>query len=227
MHFNWPTWSNHQQSILATRWDRCWFLTGISWCKGELDPKFPKAYGKPLATTLFVDSSHANNKETGRSITGCIAFVGWTPVSWISHRQCTVETSTYSTEFSALCTAIEESISIRSMLCSLGIPIIEHTKVFGNNLSVILSSTWDSAELKKKHTALSFHMVHEAVAAEIIALHHIPGYYNYADILTKAIDTEMFKGHAFNILMNNPTGKDCTKCTHWVRGGQLHHSTMM
>ena len=50
----------------------------------ELDPKFPKPYGRPLTTTVFVDSSHANDKKTGRSITGCIAFVGRTPVSWIS-----------------------------------------------------------------------------------------------------------------------------------------------
>jgi len=193
----------------------------------ELDPKFPKAYGKPLATTLFIDSSHANDKETGRSITGCIAFVGQTPVSWISRRQSTVETSTYSAEFSALRTATEESISIWYMLRSLGIPVVERTKVFGDNLSVILSSTSDSAELKKKHTALSFHMVREAVAAEIIAPHHIPGYYNYADILTKAVETETFKRHAFNILMNNPTGKDRTKRPRCVRGGQPRRSAVI
>ena len=113
------------------------------------------------------------------------------------------------------------------MLRSLGIPVIERTKVFGDNLSVILSSTSDSAELKKKHTALSFHMVCEAVAVEIIALHHIPRYYNYANILMKAVDMETFKHHAFNILMNNPTGKDCTKHTRRVRGGQPRCSVMI
>ena len=35
----------------------------------ELDPKFPKPYGKPLTTTVFIDSSHANDKKTGCSIT--------------------------------------------------------------------------------------------------------------------------------------------------------------
>ena len=111
----------------------------------ELDPKFPNTYGKPLATMIFIDSSHANNKETGHLITGCIAFVGHTPVSWISCRQSTVKTSTYSAEFSALRTATKESISIWYMLRSLSIPIIERTKVFGDNLSIILSSTSDSA----------------------------------------------------------------------------------
>ena len=79
------------------------------------------------------------------------------------------------------------------MLRSLGIPMKDCTTVFGDNLSILISSTSEGAELKKKHTVLSFHMVREAVAAKVIAPHHIPGYYNYADILTKAINTETFK----------------------------------
>ena len=47
----------------------------------ELDEEFPTPNGTELATTTFVDSSHANDKETHHSMTGCIAFVGWIPVS--------------------------------------------------------------------------------------------------------------------------------------------------
>jgi len=68
--------------------------------------------------------------------------------------------------------------------------------------------------------ALSFHMVREAVAAEIIAPHHIPGYYNYADILTKAVDTETFKRHAFNILVDNPNRPVRLKDSRRLWGGQ-------
>ena len=100
--------------------------------------------------------------------------------------------------------ATEESISIQYMLQSLGIPMKDRMTVFGDNLSILISSTSEGAELKKKHTVLSFHMVREAVAAEIIAPHHVPGYYNYADILMKAIDMETFKQHVFNILVDNP-----------------------
>jgi len=68
------------------------------------------------------------------------------------------------------------------MLRCLGVLVSTQTKIFGDNLSVLISSTTEGATLKKKHTALSFHAVHEAVAADIVAPHHIPGRYNYADI---------------------------------------------
>ena len=106
------------------------------------------------------------------------------------------------------------------MLWSLGIPMKDCTTVFGDNLSILISSTSEGAELKKKHTALSFHMVREAVAAEIIAPHHIPGYYNYADILTKAVDMETFKRHAFNILVDNPNRPVHLRNSRRLWGGQ-------
>ena len=45
------------------------------------------------------------------------------------------------------------------------------TDVFGDNLSVILNAQNPAANLSKKHVAISFHVVREAVAAAI--LHHI------------------------------------------------------
>ena len=104
-----------------------------------------------------------------------------------------LETSTYRAEFSAMHTATEEIILIWYMLQSLSIPVKDHTKDFGNNISVLISSTKEGAELKKKHIALSFHMVHKAIAAEIIALHHITRHYNYANILLRLLILRCWK----------------------------------
>jgi hypothetical protein len=41
------------------------------------------------------------------------------------------------------------------------------------------------AKLHKRHNALSFHRVREAVAAKIVAIYHLAGEYNPADILSK------------------------------------------
>ena len=63
-------------------------------------------------------------------------------------------------------------MNIRYFLCCLGvkIPVNETvpTKVFGDNLSIILSSTNPGRDLSKKHVAISFHVVREAIAAGII-----------------------------------------------------------
>ena len=41
------------------------------------------------------------------------------------------------------------------------------------------------AKLHKRHTALSFHKVREAIAAGMVIFTHIPGTLNVADILSK------------------------------------------
>jgi hypothetical protein len=57
--------------------------------------------------------------------------------------------------------------------------------MFGDNESVVNSSTAAHAKLHKQHTALSFHHVCEAIAAHIIAYHHIHSETNPPDMLSK------------------------------------------
>jgi hypothetical protein len=55
--------------------------------------------------TVFVDANHAGNVVTRRSHTGILLYLESTPIMWQSHRQNTVETSTFGSEFVALRTA--------------------------------------------------------------------------------------------------------------------------
>ena len=57
--------------------------------------------------------------------------------------------------------------------------------MFGDNQSVVDSGSKVHAKLHKRHTALSFHRVREAVASKIIGFYHMPGAANPADILSK------------------------------------------
>ena len=57
--------------------------------------------------------------------------------------------------------------------------------MFGDNKSVIDSSSHPHAKLHKRHTMLSFHRVREAIAYGYIQFSHIDGKYNAADILSK------------------------------------------
>eukprot|EP00957_Ditylum_brightwellii_P180623 13758642-Ditylum_brightwellii.AAC.1 len=61
----------------------------------SIDDQLPKPFFDELAITAYVDSDHAHNKLTRRSITGLAIFVGHTPVLYQSKRQGAVETSTY------------------------------------------------------------------------------------------------------------------------------------
>ena len=125
-----------------------------------------------METTILVYSDHAHDLATRRSITGLLGYVGSTPVTWISKRQGSIASSTYAAEFSALRTATEEAQNLRYMLRCLGCNVPADgscpTRLFGDNLSVILNSQNPAADISKKHVAISFHVVREAVAAGII-----------------------------------------------------------
>ena len=107
------------------------------------------------------------------------------PFEWYSKKQGTIETATYGSEFVAARIATEQIMANCQYLRYLGVPIREKTVMFGDNKSVVDSSTKPHAVLHKHHMALSFHRVREAIASKIIAFHHINGSINPADILSK------------------------------------------
>ena len=57
--------------------------------------------------------------------------------------------------------------------------------MFGDNESVMNSSSIPHAKLHKRHTPLSFHCIHEVVASKYLTFNYIPGSDNPADILSK------------------------------------------
>ena len=121
---------------------------------------------------------------TGRSVTGIIHFLNQTPVDWFTKKQSTIETATYGSEFSAAHTCVEQVIDLQTTLRYLGVPI-GSSYMFGNNEAVVNSSSIPHGKLNKRHTALSYHCVHEAIASGMVTFHHMNGKTNPADILSK------------------------------------------
>jgi hypothetical protein len=145
----------------------------------------PTPKGRPVTLTHYVDANLYHDCLTGRSVTGILHFINATPIDWFSKRQSTVETATYGSEFVAARTCVEQIMDLRNTLRCLGVPIRGSSWMFGDNESVVNSATQPHAKLHKRHTALSFHRVCEAIAAGIVRFFHIPGDANPADILSK------------------------------------------
>jgi len=145
----------------------------------------PKPLGNEVVLTHFVDANLYHDMTTGRSVTGILHLVNQTPIDWFSKKQATVETATYGSEFVAARTCVEQIIDLRTTLRYLGVPISKKSYLFGDNESVVNSSTNPHGKLHKRHTALSYHRVREAIASGMIMFYHIPGSSNPADILSK------------------------------------------
>ena len=118
----------------------------------------PDPLGKSVTTTTTVDANLNHCLATGRSVTGCLHFVNHTPIDSYSKRQATVE------------------------------PIKSKSYLFGDNRSVVTSSTLPHSTLGKRHNILAYHRVKEAIASKVLAYHWIRTGYNLSDMLSKHWD---------------------------------------
>src|SRR5687768_12211509 len=111
----------------------------------------------------------------GRFVTGVLHILNATPIDWYSKKQATVETATYGSEFVAAKICVEQVVDLRNTLRYLGVPIGDLSYMFGDNESVVNSSSIPHYKLHKRHTALSFHHVSEAFAFKFIGFYFLPG----------------------------------------------------
>ena len=153
--------------------------------KEEIPSDAPEPLGKWVTLSHFLDANLMHDILTGRSVTGILHLLNQTPIDWFSHKQATVETATYGSEFVASRTCVEQVIDLRATLRYLGVRIRDKSYMFGDNKSVVDSSTTVHAKLHKRHSILSFHRVREAIASGMILYSHIAGSMNPADILSK------------------------------------------
>jgi hypothetical protein len=68
---------------------------------------------------------------------------------------------------------IDQIVDLRLTLRYLGIPIRDVSYMFGDNKTVIDSSTQLHAKLHKQHNALSFHHVREAIVSKYVLMMHL------------------------------------------------------
>ena len=158
----------------------------------EMDENDPVPMGKPLKITAFVDANWAHDYKTRKSITGIIIYVGSTPVYWKSTRQSSISSSTFEAEMAGLRTVAEVNRAIRIGMRSHGMPINGATKVMCDNMSAILQATKHDAVLKKRHTAISWFRVREAVKRNEMDVCFVPSEWQLADILTKPVGGIIF-----------------------------------
>ena len=150
----------------------------------------PNPKGKRVILTMFADANLYHDRITGWSVTRLIMLLNKTPIDWLSKKQLSVESATYGSKFVAARIGTDKLVEMRYMLRMLGVPVEGPSVMFGDNLAVINSASIPEDTLKKRHNALSYHRVREAIAAKLLKFHHISGKENPADVLTKLFPSE-------------------------------------
>ena len=153
----------------------------------ELQPKMPAPLGNTLDITCFVDSDHAGNVVTRRSHTRIIIFLNNAPVIWFSKKENTVESSSFGSEFVALRIVRDLIMGLRYKLRMFGVTIVGPASVLCDNQGVVKNTSLAKSVLSKRHNAINYKVVREAVAAGIIRVDKEDGQTNLADAFTKML----------------------------------------
>jgi hypothetical protein len=80
-------------------------------------------------------------------MTGVLHLLNQTPIFWFSKHQGCVHSATYGSELMVACTATEQIMDLRYTLRMMGVPIDGPSWMFGDNQSVITSSTTPESSL--------------------------------------------------------------------------------
>ena len=166
----------------------------------ELPPKMPEPRGKPVCISCFVDANYAGNVVTRRSHTGILIYVQNAPIIWFSKRQNTVESSSFGSEFVALRIAKDLLVALRYKLRMFGVPITGPANVFCDNNGVVKNASIPHSTLAKRHNAINYHAIREAVAAKIIRVGKEDGMTNLADLFTKVLTADRRRALCRHIL---------------------------
>ncbi len=148
----------------------------------------PTPLGKRVQFTSYVDANLYHDMISGRSVTGIIHLANKAFIDSFSKLQSTVETATFGSEYVAARTCTEQIIDLRMTFRHLGVPVETATMMFGDNESVVNTSSVPSSRLHKRHIALSYHRTREAIAAGFVRFYHILGSTNPADVVSKHWD---------------------------------------
>ena len=150
-----------------------------------LPDEIPTPLGEPVEIHCFVDASHACDKLNRRSRTGILMFINGAPISWLSKKQNSIETSSFGSEFTAMRLAAELTVAMRFKLRMMGIPLTGPAHVRCDNEAVVKNTSSPESTLSKKHNAVAYHYAREQVAAGVMEVHKESGKTNLADMLTK------------------------------------------
>ena len=111
-----------------------------------------------------------------------------------------VESSIFGSNFVAMRIAIEMIEGLRYKLRIMGVPTEGPCNLFCNNNAVVINSKNPESMLKKKHAAINYHRMREAIAAKTIQVAKEDTSMNLADLLTKCNPGPTLKSLISNVL---------------------------
>ena len=149
--------------------------------------------GNPNAALLgFTDADFAADLKSRKSTTGVVFLYNGGPVSWGSRRQRATALSTTDAEFYAASEGARESIWIKSLLLELGIDVGQVLIRCDSKCAISLIHDGEHHQ-RTKHIDVKYFYVRDQQDLGNIAVTHLPGKDQPADMFTKPLPRPAFE----------------------------------
>nr|GFA95312.1 putative ribonuclease H-like domain-containing protein [Tanacetum cinerariifolium] len=161
---------------------------------------------------LFRSNGHLNiqmytdrDKGNRRSTSGYFSLVGGNLVTWRSKKKKVVSLSSAEAEFRGIAKGLAKALWIRNLVSKIGFPPRGSTQIMCDNKAAIQISENPIQHNRTKHVEVDRHFIKEKLEAGIIELSFVKSSDQLADILTKAVGTDMFHKCLSKLNFRNPT----------------------
>jgi hypothetical protein len=146
----------------------------------------------PDLFTTYSDADLSRNPDNSRSTGGFAICIGGGAAQWGSHLQPHVSLSSTESEYTTASKVGCEMIWMRSLFEQLGYDTTRPSPLLVDNQSAIQVLKHPDHQSTMKHVHRAYHWIREQVEQRAIAVSHVPGDENPADIFTKPLGRVKF-----------------------------------
>nr|GFB42470.1 retrovirus-related Pol polyprotein from transposon TNT 1-94 [Tanacetum cinerariifolium] len=160
--------------------------------------------------TRFSDADYAGCKDTFKSTSGGVQFLGEKLVSWSSRKQDCMTLSIAKAEYVSLSACCAQVLWMRTQLTDYGFHF-NKILIYYDSKSAIAISDNLVQHSRTKHIAVRYHFIKEHVEKGTIELYFVKTDYQLVDIFTKALPTDRFNYLVRRLGMHNlsPNKLEC------------------
>jgi hypothetical protein len=171
----------------------------LRYLKGTKDHKIVyQVDNNPLKA--YADADWASSQDR-KSTTGYVMMFAGAPVLWRSTKQTVIALSTMEAEYIAIATCARDISWVKRMLEETKMRSIVNPVVINSDSQAAIAHASSNVDnTRTKHIAIKYHYIREKVADGTIQLEFTPSERNMADILTKALNKNIFENNSHNFV---------------------------